>query len=357
VLFRWTYGFDSLFSKLLYIPITFLFAGVSYHLVENPIRRNPFIKGQRSWNIVTVSLALIAASFFSAKYMVDSKSVLSLSVTKDSYIWKARWHRYDGVKEPITDNPHILGRQLFSLGDSHTAAYRTMLNLVSKELGIEVHEYEQGGGAIAGLLRPMSEETAAFFNDAVIEIRERIRSGDVVFLASLRMPELGDQFEPVNVNEVAENHFSEEAVENRSKALEEAHTIIKQFTDTGAYVVMEAPLPVLLAPPYRCSDWFNNMNPIGANGLTVSRDFLEKIRRPVMESIAVLEDTHENFFVWDPFPVLCTDEIFSAYDRDGLPLFWDGDHLSGHGNRILAPSFREFLISLWETGGSQTADL
>ena len=129
--------------------------------------------------------------------------------------------------------------------------------------------------------------------------------------------------------------------------MEEAHTVIEDFTTIGALVVMEAPLPVLFAPPYRCSDWFNKMNPIGANGLSVRRDFLEKIRQPVMESISALKESHKHFYVWDPFPVLCTGETFYAYDRKGKPIFWDGDHLSGNGNRILAPSFREFLISLW----------
>jgi hypothetical protein len=129
--------------------------------------------------------------------------------------------------------------------------------------------------------------------------------------------------------------------------LEEAHIIIDSFTKTGAYVVMEAPLPVLFSPPYRCSDWFNKINPIGTNGLTVSRAFLERMRRPVMDSISTLLDSHEGLYVWDPFPILCTDEIFSAYDKKGEPVFWDGDHLSGNGNRILAPSFREFLINLW----------
>ena len=67
------------------------------------------------------------------------------------------------------------------------------------------------------------------------------------------------------------------AVQDRKAALVEAHTIVEELTNTGAYVVMEAPLPVLFTPPYRCSDWFNRMNPIGANGLTVSREFLKRI--------------------------------------------------------------------------------
>lgn len=348
VLFRWTFGFETMFSKGLYVLGTFLPAMISYHFIENPIHRSSLLKKQKSWKIVTISLAGIALTYLSARFIVDSKSEMSLSVTKDNYIWHSGKYKADEPEKPITEDPNIIGRKLFAVGDSHTAAYRTMLNIVSKELGIEVYEYEQGDGAVAGLLKLMDGLSEAHFKDALCEIRKQARPGDVVFLASLRMPEFADQFEPTNIDKVAEKFFGEKAVQNRKQALEEAHRIIDDFTDTKAFVVMEAPLPVLFAPPYRCSDWFNKMNPIGVNGLTVSRSFLERMRRPVMESISALSASHEKFYVWDPFPVLCTGDTFSAYDKKGEPIFWDGDHLSGNGNRILVPSFREFLVSLWE---------
>ena len=349
VLFRWTFGFETLISKVLYVLVTFLLAIVSYHIIENPVRGSSFLKRQRDWRIVTASLVLIVAAYFSARFMVNSKPTLSLSVTRDAYVWRSRRYWNDGPKKPITEDPNILGRELFAIGDSHTAAYRTMLNIVSKELGIEVHEYEHGGSAIAGLLRPMDEEGQAHYREVLAEVKELARPGDVVFLASLRMPEFADQFEAVNVDAVVDEFFSERAVKDRKQALEEARRVIDEFRDTGAYVVLEGPLPVLFAPPYRCSDWFNRMNPVGANGLTVRRDFLEKVRQPVVESMSSLADGHDGVYVWDPFPVLCTGETFSAYDEKGAPVFWDGDHLSANGNRILAPSFREFLVSLWGT--------
>ena len=47
--------------------------------------------------------------------------------------------------------------------------------------------------------------------------------------------------------------------------------------------------------------------------------------------------------IWDPFPVLCPGETCSAV-VDGKPLFFDGDHLSAHGNRVLYPGFRDALM-------------
>ena len=56
---------------------------------------------------------------------------------------------------------------------------------------------------------------------------------------------------------------------------------------------------------------------------------------------------HKDLQIWDPFPILCPGERLSAFDENGLPVFYDGDHLSGHGNRLLAPSFRDKLLEIW----------
>lgn len=347
VLFRWTFGFTSLFAKCLFVLVTGIFALVSYHFIETPIRRSAFLKKQKNWKIVVGSLTLIIVAAGLAWLMWDSRTELSLSVTRNVYIWQSGRYEENGSQKTMPDDPDIRGRRLFVVGDSHAAAYRTMLTIVSKDLGVEVREFEEGDCPVAGLLSPMDSRTKTHYQKALREIKALARPGDVVFLASLRMPTYADNFEPTDIDTITKEFFSEAAVRNRHKALEEAHAIVASFRSTGALVVMEAPLPVLFAPPYRCSDWFNKMNPIAANGLVVSRTFLERIRQPVLESISRLADSHKGFLVWDPFPILCPEETFSAYDGQGEPIFWDGDHLSGNGNRMLAPSFENFLRSLW----------
>jgi peptidoglycan/LPS O-acetylase OafA/YrhL len=347
-LFRWTFGFDSFMSKALYVIVSFALAVISYHFVEDPFRKSRLIKGMKNPIAVPVLLSAMLLCFLIAFGLTSFKSDLSLSVTRNGYVWQSGIYANDGPKKPILVDADINGRQIFAAGDSHTAAYRTMLNIVSKELGLKVRTYERGDCPVAGLLKPMNRETRAHYEKTLNEIRGMIKPGDVVFLASLRMPEFADLFQSSDVDRIADVFFCGQAVENRRLALEEADEVVNEFTKLGAYVVMEAPLPVLLSPPYRCSDWFNRMNPVGTNGLTVRRDFLDKVRRPVMESISILKKRHRNFFVWDPFPVLCTGDVFSAFDSQGKPIFWDGDHLSGNGNRLLVPSFRKFLVSLWD---------
>ena len=79
--------------------------------------------------------------------------------------------------------------------------------------------------------------------------------------------------------------------------------------------------------------------------MEVSKDYLSSHFAPVRASITQLVSLHPGLMVWDTLPVLCPGNICSAYDGR-LPIFFDCDHLSGHGNRLLYPSFAALLKSL-----------
>ena len=347
VLLRWTIGLDRLEYNVIYLVVVFLLAAASYHFVETPLRSHQYLLKQKNWKLISGGLAAICVSFFTANYINESQATISLSVTKDHSTWYAWGY---APQEPGQANEYadLAGRQLFVMGDSHTAAYRTMLRQVSAQLGIEVYDYEQGGCAIAGLLAPMSQtdDCQAFYGRTLTEVKSMAKPNDIVFFASLRMPELADQFEVIDEAAVVAKFNGAKAAEDRQIALEEAGQLIEMFTARGVHVLIDAPKPVLKSPPYRCSDWFNRMNPICSPGLSVNREFLLKLRQPVMDSLGILESRYQNLSVWDPFFVLCPNEQCSAYDGD-KPLFFDGDHLSAHGNRILIPSFRNKVLEIW----------
>jgi hypothetical protein len=78
----------------------------------------------------------------------------------------------------------------------------------------------------------------------------------------------------------------------------------------------------------------------------MKRKFLLDLRQPIMVSLAVLSEKYPRLVIWDPFPILCPQELCAAVDPRG-PLFFDGDHLSGNGNLILYPSFLATLKQIW----------
>ena len=180
-------------------------------------------------------------------------------------------------------------------------------------------------------------------------INDEGKLGDAVFFASLRQYRLSDQWVKFNQKEVLGYSTSDEAFANVKKAQEEAANLISYLSDLGIKVIIDKPKPVFLTPPFRCSDWFNSTNPICDRGFTVERDYLMKTSRFVRESINSLEINNSNLFVWDPFPILCSGKTCSPYDENGLPLFFDGDHLTVHGNDKLFPDFIRVLHLVWKS--------
>jgi peptidoglycan/LPS O-acetylase OafA/YrhL len=348
VLFRWTIGFERWENKAIGLVVIFLLAAASYHFVEFPSRNLKSFQKLKSWKLAVCGHAALCVAYSAAASIDTYQANLSLSVTRDRYTWYAYPHT-PREPNPINTGVDVAGRRLFVIGDSHAAAYRTMLQEVSSWLGVEVHIYEHGGCPLASLIMPMSQATlcSEYYEQTLAEVENMAKPGDIIFLASLRMPELSDQFEVIDEMEVAANFESAKAQGYRQKALEEADQLVERFNAQGLHVLIDAPKPVLKSPPYRCSDWFNKMNPICSPGLSVDREFLLEIRQPVMDSLAILESRHRDLSVWDPFFLLCESDICSAYDEDGKPLFFDGDHLSANGNRVLAPSFMEKILDIW----------
>jgi hypothetical protein len=350
VLMKWTIGFEAWWHMVVYFVVSFLLACLSYFFIETPIRTSKLFSRQKNWKVIIACVAVLPVMFLVSHIISDTKDSISLSVTKDSSIWRSGWYYSDEPHPPVVAEPSLSGRTIFALGDSHTAAYRTMLHIVASHLGVETFNYEKGSCAIAGLLKPMSqlEGCEEYYKESLNEIKTKAKPGDIVFLASLRMPEIADSFEIVDISSIVEDFNGPQAVNDRQQALDDADRIFKEFEDLGLIVVISAPEPILKAPPFRCSDWFNKMNPIASPGLTVNRDFLLDLRKPVMQSLELLQKKHPDLRVWDPLLILCDNAEFSAYDKEGLPIFFDSDHFSAHGNRLLAPSFKETILSIWK---------
>lgn len=348
VLLRWTTGMEMLAVQLLYPLVVFALAAASYHLVETPMRSGKSVLQRRPNVTIAVGIGAIGLSALTALWITDNTERLALGKTADSYLWHAYKHYPREPIEPL-DDPDIESRQLFVMGDSHTAAYRTLLNLVTLKLGIQVHEYEQGGCAVVSLIGADPAYCAEDKEAALADIEARAKPGDIVFLASLRMPELAGRDWQAQGNMAFAEALGELTVEHLSQARQSADAVLTRLGKLGVRVLIDAPKPLFKAPANRCSDWFNRMNPVCAPGLVVDRVELEKLRGAQMGLLAQLHQQYAYLSVWDPLPLLCPGAVCAATDADGLPLYADADHLSGHGNRRLVAAFTEELLRLWKT--------
>ena len=216
--------------------------------------------------------------------------------------------------------------------------------MVARQTGMQVQQEDRGGCSFVNLLRASPANCQEFVEEALSTIERDARPGDIVLLAALRMPELrGFDWPHQDEQQIYRELLAERTPAHAQAARQEAERVLGRLQKLGMHVVIDAPLPLFKAGAYRCSDWFNRSNPGCAGGLTMRRADLEMLRAPQMALLADLAMRYRSLTVWDPLPQLCGPQTCSAVE-DGEPLFFDNDHLSGHGNRVLLPSFRQMLI-------------
>lgn len=346
VFIRWTVGFELLAVQLVYPLLVLGLAAASYHCIETPIRAGRSVLQRRTWVTATAAVAALAVAMPGARWVSENPDRLSLSRTADTYTWMAYRHAPPPSVQPISA-PQLQGRQLFALGDSHTAAYRTLLKQVQVQLGVEVTEYEHGGCGVVRLIGADPPECADSREAALRAIEAAARPGDIVLLASLRMPELAGRDWSGDRTATWAAVFAELDRGHHDAAMNSAHAVLRRLQAAGLQVVIDAPKPLFRASANRCSDWFNRINPVCAPGLEVPRAQLLALRADQLEQLRQLQDHYPQLTVWDPFPLLCPGATCSAFDADGLPLYFDADHLSGHGNRVLAGDFIQLLLRVW----------
>ncbi len=350
VFFRWTVGLDTLLNMAIAITASFLLAAISYKYIEKPFRNSKSIRKWPSWLIVLTGLVVIFASYSFANHIFKNRDNITLSVTKDKHTWYP--HTYSTKQDKdFTGKKDYGEHKIFVIGDSHMLAYGTMLQKLSDEYNVKIYRYSSNGCGIADFRVGVDKANTyckAHSENIYKQIESKAKPGDILFLASLRMQRLCDQWAPFSGEQIYNGLYSEKAIINREKNAEETAKLIKRFSQKELHIIIDAPKPVFRIPPYRCSDWFNTKNPVCKKGFLVDRQYLLQNRKSVMEELEELENKFPRLLVWDPFPILCPTRVCNAFDDNGKPLFFDGDHLSAHGNRVLYPSFSGLIEQIWK---------
>lgn len=378
VLFRWTVGLESTGARASAFALALALAVASYRLVERPLRHAGPLVRMRNWGFVTASVLVVFASSAIYRHVARHQDHYSLSVVAHN---AKDWYPHGSETDPAYPGCRVVprteqieggaawvyerssceraaddARRLFVAGDSHAGGYSELLQRSALASGRSATLYFAGGCGVVGLLdrREFDDPQCRAYVDAVLaDVARKARDGDVLFLPALRLPRLSEQW--MLFDEQAAVTAMSSAATDAARSQGEAAAIerLRPLAQRGVRIVFEAPKPLFRAPPYRCSDWFNRDNPVCTRGLTVERDFLQRYRAPSVAALQRVAAQLRNASVWDPFPVLCPGTTCAAV-RDGRPLYFDGDHLSGHGNRILLPSFAAHLQGL-AAGGPAAA--
>ncbi len=347
VLMRWTMGFKTASQHGIGFVLTLVLGVASYELIETPFLRSKRLRQAPPWKIVPSGFAIIIVS--SVVYTMIAKSPISLSsVSNDK-----GWHPGDlpNCERAVSVKPREIAPTLWVVGDSHAGAYRGMIREAAAKTGMHWKIKGVPGCPVADLRTPYSDNDYCEMrlNRFFEELSSGYSKGDIVFLASLRGQRLASQwgmYGPKKLKRILNGNRTEQY----HKALVQSRKIVRRLLSIGYTVIIDTPKPVFRAPIFRCVDWFNSMNPVCAPGFEVPAAELKHIDAPVLENIHKLKTEFPELIIWDPFPILCPGSVCSVF-RDGKPLFFDQDHLSGYGNQLLLPSFLKLLLRIKKNEG------
>ena len=364
VLFRWTIGLDTAPQRLAAIILAFALATISWRWIETPVRRWPrHSLGARQLIVIGGLVAIGLGTWLATRINHAQRHLTMSSVSKMANDWYPEPADHDPMlpdcrtkssqvalsqgyliihESAECGRPRIPSPRLFAIGDSHALGYMPLYTAYALQTGQPVHVYANGGCGFISL-RPHLEAAESCRQSraaAINDLLTRLRPGDVVFLSSLRLPRFSDQWARFPEDQVHASFFSEQANAERHQAEAEAQILLGRITEKGARVLFEAPKPILKAPLFRCAESYNQSNSVCEGGVSITRRVLETYRSPVLASFARLAAHNPSISVWDPFPLLCpADATHCDPYRNGKPLYFDGDHLSGYGNRFLFPHF------------------
>ncbi|WLO85875.1 acyltransferase [Pantoea agglomerans] len=347
VLFRWTYGLEKNSQQLLALLIAVLFSLFSYLVIEKPVRNARFIAQRNNWIVLFTGVVVIGISYLAAAKIDSRVGKISQSVlTKFPQDWYPEGsgvvegypgcqaepehvdvnggllliYKVKGCDKPASPNPH----QIFVIGDSHALAYSGLFKSFAIKTQTTIFAYNNGGCPFLSFTpeRDMDVPQCQKYSDSSLQdIIKRVKPGDILFLASLRLPRFVDQWAYFGDRQHADILFSERAEKGRERTVDYAKEALKPFVDKGVHIIFEAPKPLFKIPVYRCADWFNKSNPICKGGYSISREVIENYRAPILASYSELGKTIP-LDVWDPLPTLCGESKCSAY-KNGKPLFFD----------------------------------
>ncbi|MGE5088629.1 MAG: SGNH hydrolase domain-containing protein, partial [Candidatus Levyibacteriota bacterium] len=209
--------------------------------------------------------------------------------------------------------------------------------------------YEMPGCSYISLMAPMTDPPPgclAGAHAAMNEVLELGHPGDIVFLPSLRVPRLVNQWGARGSGEAGDAfRRSPGEMPSIAAAMDDALQWFVPFQRAGLQVLFEAPKPVFRVPVFRCVDPYTRVNPQCADGTGESRADEEAYRAPTLAAMEALASRHPPLRIWDPLPVLCGDSRCEAVTAQG-PLYFDADHISAYANFVLYPSFRRAVDAM-----------
>lgn len=354
VLMRWTTGLESVAFKALAVVLMFGMAILSYFVIEQPLRHGRTLRSASMLGFFGGFAVVVAAMIASTVSMALARPLAGLSVTNDRLAWDPyslpqiasadcqvdRKETSLGGGKEIAFVPRCsprAGPKVFIAGDSHSGAYERMAFHLAGRARTEVWILSRGGCPLMDGSYLVPRLFCADFRRQVLQRVEQLsRPGDILFVAALYTPRYRDEWGTLDASPAS----SAPALPRDGETV--ARQGLAPFTKLRLDIVLEAPKPTLPTALFRCADRYTQINPYCERRADVLADEQMLRRSKTLDMLKRVVASTPGARLWDPFPLLCRAGVCKGY-QDGKPLYFDTDHLSGHGNMVLLPAFLELM--------------
>ncbi|CAO4157331.1 hypothetical protein DHODJN_26185 [Methylorubrum extorquens] len=358
VAIRWFGPADSILGAMLAFVVTFALAATTHYQVEQPIRSWARQRSFRAVSLLTGAALVLGGSVAVVSTLMLLAPRLALSITADRTVWRTTaipsaasgdcdtvistvW-KYGGRFITITpagcirevDRP-----SLFIVGDSHAGAYFRLGQRLAARHGVSVMVMTKAGCRTLPSFEDNSYLACQNFRLSVMaRLQKDARPQDRIFISALYLKRYRTTFR--NVSDAVKDAAPDKEMPSLWQP------VLSQLLQTGAHIVFEAPKPLLKTAPFRCSDpWTATSAYCSLAPPAFGKSELLTIRKPLLHKLRLLVAEQPRTAIWDPFPLLCQSDTCSGI-KDGYPLFYDTDHLSGYGNDLLVESFARDVLGI-----------
>lgn len=330
------------------LGLTVLLGHLSYHLVESPARTH-LGRLRLGWGAAALMCATMvvasAGSWVRMKEGVLGRFSPEIETTSQEALNRnprlAVCHQETGTMSPSC----IFGgtqRRAIVLGDSHANAVVTSVAAAAPRPDDGVMEWSYSGCPVmqdvhSQVYKAADWQCAAFFDWTIQELKNVSRDVAVIIVLRHAQYAVG-----LNENSGQENvpaiYFSRRYATSEPSLREE---YAQHLITSSCKLAQNHPVYLV--------------RPIPEMGINVPKTMARAMAlgRYREVSISLTEYHQRNAFIWaaqdaardrcgvnilDPLPYLCHDGICYG-SKDGRPLYYDDDHLSEYGNKLLVPMF------------------
>ncbi len=362
--FNKIYFIDSNISfKILVIFIILTLSNLSFKFIEKPFRKKEKIKNKKIFLYYCLSSFLIVSFsyyFSNIKDYSNTYSNLVLNISKHSkyfqdnkFICSTNADFYISPK-----NACILGKtkdpELALIGDSHLDLITLELEKQLIDYGVSAYQFSYRGCVPSINLKVFNDKRYncdKYFNEVLNQIKINKNIKKILIFSRWSFNLKGERFKnEQGGNEIGEGHYFipldkdtlTESQNRKENILKNIETFIKQLNnlDNKIYIVMPTP-EMGWEIPNNLARIVYYKNEISKDTLSISKNKFEERNKEIKNFFETISLKYKLNLIY-PDDIFCDNlRCYSHYNN--VPLFFDDDHLSSEGAKLLSQKILKLI--------------